>query len=50
MSVGAILVILLIIFLVGGFRGYDWGFGNRGIGVLGVLQLVVIVLMLLGRI
>ena len=36
---GLILVIILIIFLLGGFsgrfRGYGYGYGHRGIGVLG---------------
>ena len=47
MSLGTILVIVLIIFLLGGFSGrfggYGYGYGHRGIGVLGV------VLMLTGR-
>lgn len=54
MSIGTILLILLIIFLIGGFSGrfggYGYGFGNGGIGVLGVLVIVIVVLMLMGRI
>jgi Protein of unknown function (DUF3309) len=54
MSLGTILVIVLIIFLLGGFSGrfggYGYGFGNGGVGVLGVLLIVVVVLLLLGRI
>jgi hypothetical protein len=54
MSIGTILLILLIIFLVGGFSGrfggYGYGYGHTGVGVLGVLVIVVLVLMLTGRI
>jgi hypothetical protein len=54
MSLGTILAILLIIFLLGGFSGrfggYGYGFGNGGIGVIGVILVIVIVLMLMGRI
>jgi hypothetical protein len=54
MSLGTILVILLIIFLLGGFSGrfggYGYGYGHGGVGVLGVLLIVVIVLLLMGRI
>jgi hypothetical protein len=54
MSVGSILVIVLVIFLLGGFSGriggYGYGYGHGGIGVLGTILIVVIVLMLLGRI
>ena len=39
MSLGLILIILLIIFLLGGFSGrfggYGYGFGHGGIGILG---------------
>jgi hypothetical protein len=54
MSLGTVLVILLIIFLLGGFSGrfggYGYGFGHGGVGVLGVILIVVVILMLLGRI
>ncbi len=54
MSLGTILAIILIIFLLGGFSGrfggYGYGFGNGGIGVIGVILIVVVVLILLGRI
>ena len=50
MSLGLMLVIGLVIFLLGGysdrFRGYGYGFGHGGIGV---ALIVVVVLMLLGR-
>lgn len=54
MSTGAILTILLIIILLGGFSGriggYGYGFGNGGVGVIGAVLIIVVVLMLLGRI
>ena len=54
MSIGTILAVLLIIFLVGGFSGrfggYGYGFGHAGTGVLGTLLIIVVILMLLGRI
>ena len=54
MSLGTILVILLVIFLLGGFSGrfggYGYGYGHGGVGVLGVLLIVVVVLLLMGRI
>lgn len=53
MSLGTILLILLVIFLLGGFSGrfggYGYGFGHSGVGVIGVIVIVVVVLMLLGR-
>ena len=53
MSVGTILLVLLVIFLLGGFSGrfggYGYGFGHGGIGVLGVILIIVVVLMLTGR-
>jgi hypothetical protein len=54
MSIGAILAIVLIIFLFGGFSGrfggYGYGYGHAGVGVPGTVLIVVVVLMLLGRI
>jgi hypothetical protein len=53
MSLGLILVILLVIFLLGGFSGrlggYGYGFGHGGVGVIGVILIVVVVLLLMGR-
>jgi hypothetical protein len=53
MSLGTILAVLLIIFLLGGFSGrfggYGYGYGNTGVGVIGVVLIVVVVLILLGR-
>ncbi len=54
MSLGTILAVILIIFLLGGFSGrfggYGYGFGHGGVGVIGVILIVVVVLMLMGRI
>ena len=54
MSLGLILVILLVIFLLGGFSGrfggYGYGYGHGGVGILGTILIIVLVLMLLGRI
>lgn len=51
-SIGLILLILLVIFLLGGFSGrfggYGYGYGHGGIGVIGVIAIVV-VLLLTGR-
>jgi hypothetical protein len=53
MSLGTILVILLVIFLLGGFSGrfggYGYGYGHGGVGVLGTVLIVVVILVLLGR-
>ena len=52
--VGLILIILLVVFMAGGFSGrfggYGYGYGNRGIGALGIVLIVVLVLVLVGRI
>lgn len=54
MSIGTILIILLVIFLLGGFSGvvggYGYGYGHGGIGVIGVILVVIVVLVLTGRI
>ncbi len=48
MSLGTILIILLVIFLLGGFSGriggYGYGYGHGGIGVVGPHILIVLVL------
>ena len=45
MSLGTILVIILIIFLLGGFSGrfggYGYGFGHGGVGIIGLILIVV---------
>ncbi len=54
MPLGGILVIVLIIFLLGGFSGrfggYGYGFGHAGVGVPGTILIIVVILILLGRI
>jgi len=44
MSLGTILVIILIIFLLGGFSGrfggYGYGYGHGGVGIIGVILIV----------
>ena len=54
MSLGTILIIILVIYLFGGFSGrfggYGYGFGHAGIGIGGVLLIIVVVLLLTGRI
>ncbi len=54
MSLGTILIIILVVYLLGGFSGrfggYGYGFGHTGIGVGGILLIIVVVLLLTGRI
>ena len=53
MSIGLILLIVLVVFLLGGFSGrfggYGYGFGHGGVGVIGIILIVVVVLLLMGR-
>jgi Protein of unknown function (DUF3309) len=53
MSLGTILLILIIIYLLGGFSGkfggYGYGLGHGGIGIGGVLLIIVIILLVTGR-
>lgn len=56
MSLGTILIILLVIFLLGGFSGnfggpipYGYGYGHRCIGVLGIVLIIVIAMLLMGK-
>jgi len=53
MSLGTILVILLVIYLLGGFSGrfggYGYGYGHGGISVGAVLLIIVVLLLLTGR-
>jgi uncharacterized protein DUF3309 len=53
MSLGLILIILVIIYLMGGlsgrFGGYGYGMGHSGMGLGGVVLVVLILLLLLGK-
>src|SRR4051812_17041273 len=53
MSLGLILIIIVIIFLLGGFSGrfggYGYGMGHSGMGLGGVILVVLLVLLLLGK-
>jgi hypothetical protein len=53
MSLGLILLIVLVIFLLGGFSGrfggYGYGYGHGGVGVIGVILIIIVVLLLTGR-
>jgi hypothetical protein len=48
--IGIILIILLIVFLAGGFSGrfggYGYGYGHRSMGGLGIILIIVIALLL----
>ena len=52
MSLGLILVILLVIFLLGGFSGrfggYGYGYGHSGMGIIGVILVIVVVFASIG--
>jgi len=54
MSLGTILVIILIIFLLGGFSGIGggnfYGTGYYGGGGLGLVLIIILILVLLGKI
>ena len=53
MSLGTTLLIVLVIFLLGGFSGrfggYGYGFGHGGIGVIGTVLIICLILVLTGR-
>lgn len=53
MSLGLILAVILVIFLLGGFSGrfggYGYGFGHGGVGIIGIILIVVLVLLFMGR-
>lgn len=53
MTLGTILIILVVIYLLGGmsgrFGGYGYGMGHSGIGIGGVVLVVLVVLLLLGK-
>ncbi len=53
MSLGTILIILVILYLLGGWSGriggYGYGYGHSGMGLGGVVLVVLVVLLLLGK-
>ena len=53
MSLGTILIIIVILYLLGGFSGrfggYGYGMGHSGMGLGGVILVVLLVLLLLGK-
>lgn len=53
MSLGTILIIVVIIYLLGGWSGriggYGYGYGHSGMGLGGVVLVVLLVLLLLGK-
>ena len=53
MSLGLILIIVLLIFLLGGFSGRfggpGYGYGHRGNGLIGIILIIVVILLLTNR-
>ena len=53
MSIGTILIIILVIFLLGGFSGrfggYGYGYGHNSMGGIGIVLIILLVLVLTGR-
>jgi Protein of unknown function (DUF3309) len=53
MTLGTILIILVILYLLGGWSGrvggYGYGYGHSGMGLGGVVLVVLLVLLLLGK-
>ena len=53
MSLGTVPIIILVIFLLGGFSGrfggYGYGYGHGGVGVIGIILIILVVLLLTGR-
>ena len=53
MSLGTILIIIAILYLLGGwsgrFGGYGYGLGHSGMGLGGVILVVLLVLLLIGK-
>ena len=53
MTLGTILIILVLIYLLGGWSGriggYGYGMGHSGMGIGGVVLVVLLVLLLLGK-
>jgi Protein of unknown function (DUF3309) len=53
MTLGTILIILVVIYLLGAVSGriggYGYGMGHSGVGIGGVVLVVLVVLLLLGK-
>jgi hypothetical protein len=49
MSLGMILIIIVIGGFSGRFGGYGYGMGHSGLGIGGVILVVLLVLLLLGK-
>jgi len=53
MTLGTILIIIVILYLLGGFSGrfggYGYGLGHSGMGLGGVVLVVLLILLLLGK-
>jgi len=45
-----LLAILLVIFLVGAWPGFGWGWGYYPSGIIGLILLILIVLVVTGRV
>ena len=54
MTLGTILIIIVLLYLLGGwsgrFGGYGYGLGHSGMGLGAVVLVVLLVLLLLGKI
>ena len=52
MSPGLVLVIILVLFMLGGFSGrfggYGYGYGNRGMGFIAALLAILLVIVFAG--
>ena len=46
--IGIILLVVLVIFLLGGFSGrfggYGYGYGHGGMGIIGIILIIILVL------
>lgn len=53
MSLGTILIVIVIIYLIGGWSGriggYGYGYGHSGMGLGAVVLVVLLVLLLVGK-
>ena len=54
MTLGTILIIIVLLYLLGGWSGrlggYGYGLGHSGMGLGGVVLVVLLILLLLGKI